>query len=453
MAAPLNELIKQYIKNSGYSVYSIALASSINRTLLQHILRGDRTLSRDNFERLLPFLKLSPDEKKELESAFIMQQLGEEACQKDLIIKEMLELFPGNYPVCKARIPIPAVSVTQTLSVNGCINIISIICQLVSADIQEGKTPFFRAVGPFDPSFFTGLYGQFSNPYFHRLHCVHLLPFIKGGKAAPCASLYNLKNFGASFPFAIHSAPMIDFYYYYEAAGTCVLPSGTPFPYYIILSHNIILLSRDFSTACILPETGIGYFQNHMQSLLDSAYPLTETSDSPGIFEGDGMYHENISCSCSINAPELILDNFLTKSAAAYGGFSQSQYDTFVRQGIFPGSFGGTERTFTTDERICILKHMSEYNQHSAHRFVILKPTMFSPHISFISCDNSASFCFKPAKGKKRFCHLKEADLVVSFNEFVKNLPLYQYAYSAEASGSIFETSAKELAQQITALP
>lgn len=452
MSAPLNELLRQYIQNSGYTVYYIASASKINRTTLQHILKGNRFISRDNLDRLIPFLKLTPMEKEKLESAYIIQQLGQEICEKNLIIKKMLEMIPCGQPTRGTTVPVPAASVSQMQQVNGYINIISVICQLISADIKMEKTPYFCAVAPFYHSFFTNLYKEFTNPYFHSLQCSHLIPFAKDSAAIPSASLYNLKNFAGFFPFIIRTVPNIKFYHYYELTGACPSPIGMPFPYYILLSHNTILLSRDFTNACILPESNIGYFQNHMQGLLDSAYPLLENS-APALIESDGFPVENISFSCSINAPEFMLNGFLEKTSTAYVAFSQSQYDTFVNDGTLPGSFGEADRTFTVNERINILNHMSECNQQSAHQFFILKPNIFSPHISFVTYDNSVSFCAKSADGSEAFFLLKETDIVLSLNEFVKNLPLYQYAYSAEDSIKIFERSAKELERKITALP
>lgn len=59
----IQELLKKYIETNGYTIYSISKQSGINRTTLQKILSGQRKITKDIYDRLLPYFALSPIDK------------------------------------------------------------------------------------------------------------------------------------------------------------------------------------------------------------------------------------------------------------------------------------------------------------------------------------------------------------------------------------------------------
>lgn len=67
---PLSELLKHYIEKSNYTIYSLSYASKVNRTTLQKALTGERPISAENLNKILPFLNLTFAEKKSLIKLF-----------------------------------------------------------------------------------------------------------------------------------------------------------------------------------------------------------------------------------------------------------------------------------------------------------------------------------------------------------------------------------------------
>ena len=88
----IQALIKHYIESNGYTVYSISQQSGLNRTTLQKILSGQRKITKEIYEKLLPFFALSPIDKEELEQAFLINQIGPERFQTHMEIKRILEM-------------------------------------------------------------------------------------------------------------------------------------------------------------------------------------------------------------------------------------------------------------------------------------------------------------------------------------------------------------------------
>ena len=92
----IQHLIKYYIESNGYTIYSISQQSGINRTTLQKILSGQRKITREVYEKLLPFFSLSPIDKEELDRAFLADQIGLERFQTHMEIKKLLESSPSS---------------------------------------------------------------------------------------------------------------------------------------------------------------------------------------------------------------------------------------------------------------------------------------------------------------------------------------------------------------------
>ena len=88
----IQELLKHYIESDGYTVYSISQQSGINRTTLQKVLSKQRKISKELYDKLLPFLSLSPIDKEELEQAFLIEQIGMDRFQTHMEIKRILEM-------------------------------------------------------------------------------------------------------------------------------------------------------------------------------------------------------------------------------------------------------------------------------------------------------------------------------------------------------------------------
>lgn len=88
----IQTLIKHYIEINGYTIYSISTQSGVNRTTLQKVLSGQRKITKEIYERLLPYFSLSPLDKEELDQAFLIEQIGQERFQSHMEIKRILEL-------------------------------------------------------------------------------------------------------------------------------------------------------------------------------------------------------------------------------------------------------------------------------------------------------------------------------------------------------------------------
>ena len=82
---PLHVLLKELIDRSNYTVYQLAKVCDINRSTLQKAVSGQRPISRDNLDKLIPYLHLTVSEQKELQKSILISEIGEISYQKNII--------------------------------------------------------------------------------------------------------------------------------------------------------------------------------------------------------------------------------------------------------------------------------------------------------------------------------------------------------------------------------
>ena len=476
----LNELLEEYVKKSDYTVYSLSFASKVNRTTLQRAINGERSISKENLDKILPYLNLTLNEKTDLETAFTVSQIGEYTFQKHLYIKDLLENidFVTSTAADDEEVPIVSLSspVNEARLVKGIFNIIKLICQMISYNIENSEAPFLYALSPFHNRFFRDLYDQLQLAFFNNLEILHIVPFLKAPKNDSDSSLFNLEMLSTLLPFALSDRQHCSFSYYYESADFSSL-SGIPTPYYVLLNHNVILIAQDYQSAFILPDTFLPFYKQHFEKILHSALPLLDTLDTPALLSvfsdttvNTGYsyaieaqpcltYHADASMIAKVINKEIpkksqqVLSRKLLAQCEnlrslkkATSVFSRKGYDDFVKKGIIYQVPGELMRPLNVKERITILERLIASNQNGNKESLLIKPAVFHPRIEFFSYDNtSIMFYYMSGENEFRTCILKEPNLIESFNDFVMHLNVHGYTYSAEETTGIFEDSIAEL--------
>lgn len=476
----LNELLEEYVKKSNYTIYSLSFVSKVNRTTLQRAINGERSISRENLDKLLPYLNLTLNEKNALEAAFTISQIGESTFQKHLYIKNLLEnidfVSPAN--ICGEESSIVSLSspITDARLINGVFNIIKTVCRMITYSIENKEMPFLYVLSPFHNRFFRDLYDQLQISYFDNMDIRHIVPFFKAARNDSESSLLNLKMLSMLLPFALSDRQHCSFSYYYEDSDFSQL-SGIPTPYYILLNHNVILIAQDYQSAFILPDSFLHFYRQHFEKILCSSLPLLDTLDTPTLLsvfadttmDADYSYAVEAQPCLTYQADAAMIARVINKSlpkkqrqalsqklleqcenlrslTKAVSVFSQKGYDDFVSKGIvyqIPSNLG---RPLTIEERITILERLISSNKEGNRSYLLINPTTFHPRIEFFSYDNtSIMFYFMSRENEFRTCILREPNLIESFNDFVMNLNAHGYTYSIEETNEFFLQSIVEL--------
>ena len=73
----LGDKLKYHIEESGLTVYMLSKLSGVNRTSIVRTLSSNRLPERENIEKLLPYLRLTPSEKEEIIQSYEIMSCGE----------------------------------------------------------------------------------------------------------------------------------------------------------------------------------------------------------------------------------------------------------------------------------------------------------------------------------------------------------------------------------------
>lgn len=419
----LEKILKEHIKNSGYSVYSLSKLSNINQTTLQRALNGERPISRENLNKIIAHLDLTPSELEEIETAYLINKFGKFTYMKNMFIKALLETNPCTFAIQDSSIRFCPLKLTDTKIVNGRLKIQNTICRLLSSN---ENTPSLYAVSHYQDSFFKTLYEQLQQAGLKHLKIIHIIPFVKETKDRPETTLFNLKIMEQLVSTVLCSDhENMKFYYYYENEALPSL-SGIPYPYYIVTDSNTILLSADYETAHILPKDNSDYFRQAFLQLLAQSTPFTNTTNDGATNLGD-LYPGTLQYSGNRDEAPFVI------------AFSKNQFEAFIQN-------EADDKTITKKIKIQICQKMLDANLYSIHKYTILQDSKLFPQIGIcIHDDNAITFHAEDINGNYKACTFSEHNFVQSFHEYFLSLDSLQYAYPIEETNAILQTAISHL--------
>lgn len=301
----LGDLLRIYINNSGHTVYKVAGKATLNRTTLQKVLSGERSATDKLLQKLIPHLKLSPDEETKIWALYEIQQIGEATYEQRLFVKRLVESVAEFDPVSRHTIsyetlpdrptftstpmPVAPVPVKGLFHVTRLLsylflqeyNLFSLSSEELNIALYNKNQVFIHAPGslPVIKQLFTNVFP--AHPDRARFLVNHITPLLKS-QENPILPLLNLEVLANILPFAI----LQTFQYEVSCFYTNELiqdPLHSPFPYYIIFSNAVVLLSPDGQTALPLTEVGtINYFRDSYFDSLKKSTSMMVTNTAPG---------------------------------------------------------------------------------------------------------------------------------------------------------------------------
>lgn len=286
------ELLRSYIKKSGYSNYALAQKAGINRTTLQKVLSGERAPSPEFLNKIIIYLRLTPEESEALFNKIEAIQTGENIYARRQFIRHLLEstssslssgeYIAGNHMLTGAtgllsRIP------DQQLTY-GIQAVTHLLNELVMQECTEPSPTMLACITGRLPVLNQVLmHAHLYCPSISRLRVKHLTSILKEEEHTdfPSANLEILSNL---LPIAGLSEFGYEISYFY---GEHVLTDVTrmAFPFYIVFTGTVVLLSADCGTAlCCKDDSVIYHFRNLFEAAQSNTMPLiTRCPNAPDI--------------------------------------------------------------------------------------------------------------------------------------------------------------------------
>lgn len=478
----LGILLRNAIEKSGYTIYRAANISGINRTTLQKVLSDDRSASQELLDQLLPILKLSPSEEKDIHDLFEMSQYGETLYHQRRYIKEILEsmshldLLPQKTGGAFQRLMLYESSLIpfdQQL-IHGIYNVEHFLGALLNRECQHSSAKICMNI----PGNLPVLNHLFIHniSYYNKRKCLtiqHIISLVKTPEN--CSnSLINLDILSNILPFTIFWDLNYKIYYYYcnELISDTL---NTAFPYYILFSDVVVLLNSDGTTALpVCDPTVLRYFQNlFAESLKQSTGLITDCANPEEILnylisaDKEPFSHNTIEFQPCLTT--FLTENMIRKyarpdienrehliQAVIYRAmqlahlekriciFSQTGLASFIQNGILSDFPTGYILPLEKPDQIELLESLYDACLANKVTFRMANPIdfSFSEHLTCTLRNNwGIDFNgFDSSGGFFRYIHITEHTILEAFEDFFQYILDSKLIYTKEETLSEIRT-------------
>lgn len=486
-----SEKCKEFLQESGMSVYELSKISGIERTSLHRMVNGQRLPSQDVVNQFCTTVRLSIKDCRELMELYQEEKIGTEKYQNRKYIREIfanltdlettLTLRPSafeNYPplpVSNRPLKVPSCTMTTFQTQNLLDNILE---YLFSSDSQH---TIYTNLPVTSGDFITSL-RRFFYIYQGNVKIYHFLPIlsspVRHGKVN-----YNLQILNHILPLALSPYDSYMPYYSYgrvaETDAEQIL-----FPYYFVTEEYVIEISGDLKFSLVHSTPAhLHIYQKHVSFLLNSMQPLIISSSSKAdaldfyrkceqtdnkatyaIQSSPGIKWMNSKPSDLLKnltpLPEELLpfkeqiapflDNLFSRKNVHY--FTVQGLDYFCKHGKLPGQLSVYFPALSVENRILCLKKLVIHFMKQQSSLRIFRATIDYPMNLYTEIYDVRSILFAqiyPDHSRFKFCYITESSLCHALQDYFENAEEIGLLLTYEESVKLLKHRIKELEKEL----
>ncbi len=384
------------ISERGLKIYSLAKITGINRSTLQKSLQGTRTLNLRQFKILINALPFSIQERKNLYDDFLECIWEKERIISNKAILDIINVLTnltventgnsGGGGVERLKLSIYNITFPELKKVYTGEIIFDVIKNLIIEEIELTKdiSSDIRIYLPFDNDFFNKTILPCVNNLKNSLQLSILFEFFKSTQANNPQNILILRNI---LPLLLDPNNHYNIYYLYSDFTNS--NNLTLYPYYIILSNKIIMISYDLNSISIIEnEEFLTKYIDHHNNKVKFGNPLKvdilEIENTIKHLLTDTIYDDNMyaiaydPCISAFVPPDmfndLITDEFpereeflniinhrlsqMSKIPKKYALFNKDSIDDFINDGYIVAFRHPNLRPCTLEQRKIILSNI-----------------------------------------------------------------------------------------------
>lgn len=467
------ELLRKMIEKSNFTIYSLSKQSGLNRTFIQKVLAGERSLSKKQLNQLLPFLHLTPEETIQLEQSRLIEQIGLSTFVRCQYIKDLAE----NIGMKKADNISANIINYIPLSNYSFPTVFQHQYQIINLIYTMAKeSSYLYLYSSFDSTFIVEMLEILQREEFESIQITHLIPFIKGSLEHNSYMINNVKMLSYILPFAFQNPTDYHANFYYEDFS--IGQTNLLFPYYLISDKYVLVFSRDYRNAMLLGDSPHAYYKGAFEKLNSSATSLFQCIDTPlSVLEyycslkqtncayaldrqpcilhyidedmPNNLIYNHVELKQLITNVILARHHQLQEITETITTFTWQGLVDFVKNGIiydYPQEFS---RPFTPEERLLILNRILASNEAGKKLFLLVNEKNFHPCQEFtcFSSGSDALFTFF-SNGTYKVCTTHETTITLALQEFMENAVAMNYIYNAEKSNELIRKAIRLIPKQ-----
>ena len=251
----LFEILAELVSESGVSQTFISSSTGVDKADVSRILKGKRPPKKEFLEKLFDILCLPEITRLEVLEQLEREKIGplyDQHMAVNNIITRISQVDRPHYFAALPTLPPDTDMDITNGSFSNSYDINRLVESLFSAACKKGQPFTVRICCPFEYTTIFDIIWRYhvNGSVFSVEHMVRLEQ-----RSLP-GTLNNLEIIGDLVPFNYAAR---DFYtaYYYYGSGRELDDIYTPYPYYLIIDNNLVLLSRYFSDAVLVTDSNV----------------------------------------------------------------------------------------------------------------------------------------------------------------------------------------------------
>ena len=466
-----SEALRKAITEHNVVVTQLAQTTEINRTTLQHIISGRRVPNKEQIDKLLIAIPVPTQHKTVLRQAYDFTTHGPSKFAQREKVKTIIEKI-AFVAMSEPSVPTPpqisgAPSARESENLHG---VPAINDALVSIIAEEDNFVSF-----FMPPNFSFFYDTVLAKYTTSQSLAVTCFFPMSNEIDNL--IPDLEYCEAFIPF--FASPKYSFQAYYMRGQTALSDASIiPFPYFVLTSRFVLLLSADMTHAILTKEKAfVRMYHKKCQGFLNISSPLytappleelimffpqTPSKDVFAAIENQPCFQyylneqiiKKYAIATTYEHVALVQKyakyiNEMKKEPDLLSTFGQEGLDSFVETGyisVWPPSLG---KPLDVPDRIKLLQRMLNDIKNDvfncrlvdASKFTIPRPTVT------IAVRRKTLFvqCLDYAGGNVKNICLTERNIVEAFTDFLSSLPTTELIHTKEETVRAFEDALAKL--------
>lgn len=451
--------ITDYIGKSGFTVYKIAQITGLDRTAIQHAMSGRFVPQREFFEKLCSVFIITPQQKAELTELYYQAKVGIKLYSERKHIQRIIENLPQYYiNTGNVSLQITETGLINEKSVTGLLNVNQAMINIINRELNKDCSQIATTI-PFDNKLFYNVILQTFTCCKNETVFEHYMRIFRSDNENSDGNLTILENMlKMSMNAGVVYKPYS--YYAYKEAVDDHMPV---FPYCLITSEYLVMVSENFQAASVIDDKGVVEIaKQHIEKLKQNSTPMIEMIDNSNMFEIFAMNSRLFDKSLEFQPcltkyltldivmkrlkdmpqKEIIInalkDSFftaegmeITNNQQAVNVFVKKGLEHFAQTGVMVNLHGHLLEAMSVEERIYMLEAMKA---DVGKYYLMLDESRVSlpDFIQIIYLNNQSCLISCLMEDKKFCCLINERSLSLSMEDFIRSL--YETGMTVDSS-------------------
>lgn len=463
---------REYLKNTGETVYQLSASSGLDRTSLQRMITGKRLPGMDFVRQFCDSIRINPSQRQELIELYKIEKIGKEIYYNRKYIQELLRVISTQQMLFSSGFH----SLTSLPFYSGdfSLDVEKKVLNLFEDILLSGSDEKICTNIPANCRLIVQVSAHLYPEYQKFPPVIQILPLHQKPTASPDYNM-NLETFLCTILPILCGFLNYQPYYYYTQAGR-ELSCYELFPFFFITEKKLLLISSDMSTFISTenPEV-IHSYQQEFQKILENSSRFFQQSDSPSqILEIFGsIMNTNITTNFALEShpclalmsygPDFVQALFenrdidhsnsvytqlvsilkqpqfaFTENDTSCNYFTLNGIRKFAQTGLLDGPYSYHQTPLPKEERRKSIQHILDTDM-GGEKCKILKHSVLPEtgiHLEVLS-DYSVFLCFLSKEDTFMCVYLKETSIGQALDDYLSSLSEEEAVYTKKEARQI----------------